>query len=114
MTHIQSNRLRAIAVTTARRAELLPQVPTLTESGVPGFDASTMIGVFVPAGTPADIVQRLNAALNTALANPAVLERFASQGAEARPGTSEDLAKFVREDLAKWKKVVQQAKLKFE
>ncbi len=53
----------------------------------------------------------MNAALNKALANPAVLERFASQGAEARPGTSEDLGKFVREDMAKWKKVVQQAKL---
>jgi len=114
MTHIQSNRLRAIAVTTARRAELLPHVPTLTESGVPGFDASTMIGVFVPVGTPADIVLRLNAALNRALANPAVLERFTSQGAEARPGTSEELGMFVREDLAKWKKVVQLAKLKFE
>jgi|SRR5687768_2098642 tripartite-type tricarboxylate transporter receptor subunit TctC len=114
MALIQSNRLRAIAVTTARRAELLPEVPTLTESGVPGFDASTMIGVFVPAGTPPEIVQRLNAALNKSLASPAVLERFTSQGAEARPGTSEELGKFVREDLAKWKKVVQQAGLKLE
>ena len=69
---------------------------------------------FVPAGTPAEIVQRLNAALNKALANPAVLERFASQGAEARPGASEELGKFVHDDFAKWKKVVQQAKLKFE
>ncbi len=114
MTHIQSHRLRAIAVTTARRAELLPNVPTLNESGVPGFDASSMLGVFVAMGTPAEIVQRLNAALNKVLTHPAVLERFASQGAEARPGSSEDLAKFVREDFAKWKKVVQQAKLKFE
>ncbi len=111
MAHIQAKRVRAIAVTTARRAELLPGVPTLIESGVPGFDASTVIGIFAPAGTPNEIVQRLNAALNKALANPAVLERFASQGAEARPGTSEDLGKFVREDMAKWKKVVQQAKL---
>ncbi len=114
MTHIQSNWLRAIAVTTVRRAELLPQVPTLIESGVPGFDASTMVGVFVPAGTPAKIVQRLNAALNKTLANPAVLERFTSQGAEARPGTSKALAQFVRDDLVKWKKVVQQAKLQFD
>lgn len=114
MPHIQSNRLRAIAVTTVRRAQLLPDVPTLAEAGVPGFDASTVIGVFVPAATPPDIVQRLNTALNKALANPAVIERFASQGAEMRPGTSEELGKFVREDLAKWKKVVQQAGLKLE
>jgi tripartite-type tricarboxylate transporter receptor subunit TctC len=114
MPHIQSSRLRAIAVTTARRAELLPEVPTLAQSGVPGFDASTVIGVFVPAATPPDIVQRLNAALVKALAAPALKERFASQGAEARPSTSEELGKFVREDLAKWKKVVQQAGIKLE
>jgi tripartite-type tricarboxylate transporter receptor subunit TctC len=70
MSHIQSNRLRAIAVTTTRRAELLPELPTLAESGVPGFDASTMIGVFVPAGTPPEIVQRLNAALNNMTFTP--------------------------------------------
>jgi tripartite-type tricarboxylate transporter receptor subunit TctC len=114
MSHIQSNRLRAIAVTTARRAELLPDVPTLAESGMPGFDASTVIGVFVPVGTPPEIVQRLNAALNKALANPTVIERFAAQGAEMRPSTSEELGRFVREDLAKWKKVVQQTGLKLE
>lgn len=114
MPHIQSNRLRAIAVTTARRAELLPEVPTLAESGVPGFDASTVVGIFVPAGTPPEIVQRLNAALNKALVNPAVKERFAAQGAEMRPGTSEVLGKFLRDDLAKWKKVVQQTGLKLE
>jgi tripartite-type tricarboxylate transporter receptor subunit TctC len=114
MPHIQSNRLRAIAVTTTRRAELLPELPTLAESGVPGFDASTVIAVFVPVATPQEIVQRLNAALNKALASPAVKERFASQGAEARPGTSEALGKFVRDDLAKWKKVVQQTGIKLE
>ena len=114
MPHIQTQRLRAIAVTTARRAQLLPDVPTLAESGVPGFDASTVIGVFVPAATPPEIVQRLNAALVKALASPALNERFASQGAEVRPGSSEDLGRFVREDLAKWKKVVQQAGLKLD
>jgi tripartite-type tricarboxylate transporter receptor subunit TctC len=114
MPYIQSNRLRAIAVTTTRRAQLLPDVPTLAESGIPGFDASTVIGMFVPAGTPPEIVQRLNAALIKVLANPAVVERFAAQGAEMRPSSSEELAKFVREDLAKWRKVVQQTGLKLE
>ncbi len=114
MPHIQSNRLRAIAVTTLRRAELLPDVPTLDQTGMPGFDASTVIGMFVPVATPPDIVQRLNAALLKALAVPALKERFTSQGAEARPSTPDELGKFVREDLAKWKKVVQQTGIKIE
>jgi tripartite-type tricarboxylate transporter receptor subunit TctC len=67
-------------------------VPTLDQSGMPGFDASTVIGMFVPAGTPRDIIQRLDAALIKALASPALKERLASQGAEARPSTSEELA----------------------
>jgi tripartite-type tricarboxylate transporter receptor subunit TctC len=114
LPHIQSGRLRAIAVTTTRRAQLLPELPTLAESGVPGFDASTVIAIFVPVATPQDIVQRLNTALNKALGSPALKERLASQGAEPRPGTSEELGSFVREDLAKWKKVVQQTGIKLE
>jgi len=114
MPHIQSNRLRAIAVTTLRRAELLPDVPTLDQTGMPGFDASTVIGMFVPIATAPDIVQRLNAALIKVLASPALKERFTSQGAEARPSTPDELGKFVREDLAKWKKVVQQTGIKLE
>jgi len=114
MAHIQSNRLRALAVTTTRRAELLPQVPTLAESGMPGFDASTVIAVFAPAATPPDVLQRLNATLVKTLANPALGERFASQGAEVRPSTGEELARFVREDYAKWRKVVEQAGIKPE
>jgi tripartite-type tricarboxylate transporter receptor subunit TctC len=97
-----------------KRAELLPAVPTIDQSGVPGFDASTVIGMFVPVGTPRDIIQRLNAALVKALASPALKERLASQGAEARPSTPEELGKFVREDLAKWRKVVQKAGIKLE
>ena len=111
---IRGGRLRALAVTTTRRAGQLPDLPTIAESGVPGFDASTVIAVFAPAATPQDIVQRLNGALNKALASSAVVERMASQGADVRPGTSDDLGRFVREDLAKWKKVVAQAGIKLE
>ena len=70
--------------------------------------------VFAPVATPQDIVQRLNGALNKALGSPAVVERMASQRADVRPGTSDDLGRFVREDLAKWKKVVAQAGIKLE
>lgn len=114
MPHIQSKRLRAIAVTTRQRAALLPELPTLHESGIPGFEASTVTGVLAPAATPPEILGRLNAVLVKVLADPALRQRFSSLGAEVRPSSREELAKFIREDLAKWTKVVQQAGIKPE
>jgi len=114
LPYIQAKRLRAIAVTTAKRSAQLPEVPTLAESGVPGFDASTVTGVLAPAATPRDVVQKLNAALAKVLAAPAVRERFASLGAEVQPSTSEELGAWIRADLAKWVKVVKQAGIKLE
>lgn len=114
MQYIQSGRLRAIAVTTARRAKQLPDLPTIAESGIPGFDASTVTAVLAPSATPPEILQRLNAALVKALANPALVERLFAMGAEVRPSSSEELGKFIREDLAKWKKVVEKAGIKPE
>ena len=114
LPYIKSGRIRAIAVTTAKRAVALPDVPTLAESGVPGFDASTVTGVLAPAKTPRDIVQRLNAALGQILAQPAVKERFAALGAEVQPSTSDELAAYIRDDLALWIKVVKQAGIKVE
>ena len=114
LPYIKSGRIRAIAVTTAKRAVALPDVPTLAESGVPGFDASTVTGVLAPARTPRDIVQKLNAALGQVLAQPAVKERFAALGAEVQPSTSDELAAWIRDDLALWVKVVKQAGIKLE
>ena len=114
LPYIQANRIRAIAVTTAKRAAMLPDVPTLAESGVPGFDASTVTGVLAPAATPRDVVVKLNAALVKILGAPAVKERFATLGAEVQPSTSEELGAFIREDLAQWVKVVKQAGIKLE
>lgn len=111
---IQSERVRPIAVTTAKRAAALPQVPTLNESGVPGFDASTVTGILVPAAAPRDIVSRLNGTLNKVLAANSVRERFTALGAEVQPSSSEELGKFIREDLAQWVKVVKQAGIKVE
>jgi tripartite-type tricarboxylate transporter receptor subunit TctC len=114
LPYVKANRARAIAVTTARRSSQLADVPTLAESGVPGFDASTVTGILAPAATSREIVQRLNAALVKVLAAPAIKERFASLGAEVQPSTSEELGAFIREDLAKWVKVVKQAGIKVE
>jgi tripartite-type tricarboxylate transporter receptor subunit TctC len=114
LPYIKANRIRAIAVTTAKRSAQLPEVPTLAESGVPGFDASTVTGVLAPAATPRDLVQKLNAALVKVLGAPAVRDRFASLGAEVQPSTSEELGAWIREDLAKWVKVVKQAGIKLE
>jgi tripartite-type tricarboxylate transporter receptor subunit TctC len=109
---IQAQRIRPIAVTTAKRATALPEVPTLAESGVPGFDASTVTGILAPAAVPRDVVSRLNAALNKVLATAAVRNRFTTLGAEVQPGTSDELGKFIREDFALWVKVVKQAGIK--
>ena len=114
LPYIQSGRIRAIAVTTAKRASQLPAVPTLNESGVPGFDASTVTALLAPAKTPREVVQKLNSALNQVLAQSTVRERFAGLGAEVQPSTSEELAVWIKEDLAKWVKVVKQAGIKME
>lgn len=111
---IREQRIRAIAVTTAKRAAALPQVPTLAESGVPGFDASTVTGILAPAATPREMIAQLNAALHKVLATPAVRDRFSALGAEVQPSSSEELGKFIRDDLALWVKVVKQAGIKVQ
>jgi len=114
LPYVRAGRIRAIAVTTAQRSAQLPEVPTLAESGVPGFDESTVTGVLAPAGTPREVVQKLNAALVKILGAAAVQERFASLGAEVQPSTGEQLGSWIRSDLAKWVKVVKQAGIKVE
>lgn len=114
LPYIRDNRIRAVTVTTRTRAAQLPEVPTLAESGVPGFDASTVTGVLAPAKIPRDVVQKLNTALNQVLAQAAVKERFATLGAEVQPSTSDELGAWIREDLAVWVKVVKQAGIKLE
>jgi len=114
LPYVRAGRIRAIAVTTAKRSAELPEVPTLAESGVPGFDESTVTGVLAPAATPPDIVASLNGALRKVLALPGVRERFASLGSEVQPSTSAELGAWIRSDLAKWVKVVKQAGIKVE
>ncbi|MBI2319898.1 MAG: tripartite tricarboxylate transporter substrate binding protein, partial [Betaproteobacteria bacterium] len=112
LNHIRSGRVRAIAVTTAKRAAQLPEVPTLAESGVPGFEASTVTGIYAPAATRSEIVARLNAVVVDVLNTVAVKERLATVGAEAAPSSSEELGAFIRNDIARWKKVIREAGIK--
>jgi tripartite-type tricarboxylate transporter receptor subunit TctC len=114
LPHIKSDRLRGIAVTTPRRSAQLPALPTLHEAGLKGFDASTVNALLAPAATPPEVVRHLNAALVKALGTRAVTERFNALGVEVRPSTSEELAAFIREDLAKWRRVVRETGLKLD
>jgi len=112
--YIKAGRMRALAMTTEKRAGIFPDVPTLAEAGVPGFEASTFTGLVVPAGTPRDIINKLNAATVKMLARQSVKDRFASFGADAFSSTPEQLGAFIKQDFAKWTKVVKDANIRVE
>jgi len=107
--HIQSGKVRPLAVTTAKRSAAFPDLPTIAEAGVPGFDATTWHGLFAPAGTPADIINRLNTEVNLILQMPDVLKLLESMGADIKGGTSRELADHVQSEIAKWAKVINTA-----
>jgi len=106
LPNVKAGRLRALAVTTLRRSPQVPELPTIAESGLPGFDVSTWFGVFAPAGTPRPVVAKLNRELTAILGLPEVRDRLATLGAEPAPNTPEEFAAFVRAELAKYGKVV--------
>lgn len=103
---IKAGKLVPLAVTSPRRAAALPELPTMAESGLPGFDISTWFGLFAPAGTPPAAINRLNAAFTAALRNPEMRERLARMGAEPAPGTPRELAELVAAEIAKYRKIV--------
>ena len=103
---IKGGKLRAIAVTSTTRAAALPDVPTIAESGLPGFEASSWFGVLAPAGTPHDIVAKLNGTIAAWLATPDAKEKLLAQGAIAAGGSPEDFAQHIDRETAKWAKVV--------
>jgi tripartite-type tricarboxylate transporter receptor subunit TctC len=105
IAHIQAGRLRALAVTTATRAKALPDVPTVAET-VPGYEASAFFGMAVPKGTPREIIDKLNRAINQALADPAMQARLAELGGTNISGTPEGFGKIIVEETDKWAKVV--------
>jgi tripartite-type tricarboxylate transporter receptor subunit TctC len=103
---IKAGKLRALAVTSGARAAALPDLPTLAESGLPGFEASSWFGVLAPAGTPRDIVAKLNGAIAGWLASPEAKGKLLAQGAIAAGGTPEDFARHIGAETSKWAKVV--------
>lgn len=106
---IRNNKLRALAVTSARRVDDLPNVPTINESGYTGFDAVTWFGLLAPAGTPRDVITRLNVEFNKALKNAELRKVLGDQGADPAGGTPEQFAAVIRDDIPRWGKVVKES-----
>jgi tripartite-type tricarboxylate transporter receptor subunit TctC len=113
-SQISSGTLRALAVTSAARSGLLPEVPTIAESGLTGFDASLYYGLVAPAGTPRPIIDKLNAALRAALASDDVKKRLVADGTDVTPSTPEEYAAFIDKDEIKWSAIVKASGAKGE
>lgn len=109
LPHVQAGRIRGLAVTTAQRSPAAPNLPTLQEAGVKGYEASSWFGLLAPAGTPKDIVQKLSVEAARILKLPDVHERLSALGAAPVGGTPEEFAAFIRNEQTKWRKVIQQA-----
>ena len=110
--HVKAGRLRALAITTPRRVAALPEIPTVDEAGVPGYQVSVWFGVVAPAATPKDVVARLNAEINRVIGLPEVKERFSQSGIEIVGGSPEVFDRQIREQVATWGKVVKEANIK--
>jgi tripartite-type tricarboxylate transporter receptor subunit TctC len=106
--HIQSGRLRGLAVSRAQRNPALPDVPTVAEAGVPGYEAIEWNGVMVPAGTPPAVVRRIHQALSKALAAPAMKERIVGVGAEVVGSSPEEFTAFIKSEFSAWAKVIKE------
>jgi tripartite-type tricarboxylate transporter receptor subunit TctC len=114
MAQVRDGKLVALAVSSAKRSSLLPQVPTVAEAGLPGFDYNLWVGVFAPGGTPADVVDKIGRSVNSVLGEAAVKERMAALGAEAMPMTPAEFDKFVRAEMDDASKVVKAAGIKVQ
>ena len=114
MPHVKSGRLRALAITGAQRSPAAPELPTLAESGLPGYQAYAWNGLVAPAGTPVAVINRLSEELKTALSQPAVQEKFNAQGFAATWVAPAQAASFVQAEVEKWARIVQQSGAKVE
>ncbi len=109
INHVKAGKARALAVTTAKRSALVPDLPTIAEAGLKGYEANNWNGFFVPAGTPRPVVAKLNKELSAALLLPDIKDFLFKQGLDAAPGTPEAFAKYMKSESAKWTKVIRAA-----
>jgi len=114
LSHVKAGTLRGLAVTTKQRVAATPEIPTIAESGVPGFDVFSWFGFFVPAKTPQDVIAKINADTNAALAYAPVKSRFEELGANPKGSTPAELAAFLQSEIAKWGPVIREAKIRVE
>jgi tripartite-type tricarboxylate transporter receptor subunit TctC len=114
MGYIKDGRLKVLAITSSQRSPALPNVPTLEESGLKGYEASTYIGVLAPASTPGPVVKRLNEAIRKVMSSPDVVEKLRGLGTEPGASSPEQFRKMIRDELMKWREVARKANLKFE
>ena len=112
--HIESGKLRALGLTTAKRSKTLPNVPTLAEAGLPGYEVSPWFAVFMPAATPKDIVAKVNSALLEAMKDPDVVKRFETIGAEPVGSTPEEMAQHLARESERWTKLIQERGIKLD
>lgn len=112
MPHVKSGKLKLLASTTPKRSSLAPEVPTMIESGLPGFEVSAWYAVMAPAKTPREVIAKLNAEINKALADPEMKAKFAAQGVEFVGGTPEQAESFIRGETARWSKVIKTTGMK--
>jgi tripartite-type tricarboxylate transporter receptor subunit TctC len=106
MPQVKAGKLKALAVTTAERSRLAPDLPTMAEAGLPGFDISTWFGLLAPAGTPKDVIAKWNAEVTKILNSPDMRERLTAQGAEPAPNTPEQFAAFIQSEVPKYARIV--------
>ncbi len=114
LPHINGGRMRGLAVTTIRRSSAAPQLPTMDEAGVPGFEVTSWYGILVPAGTPAAIVAKLNRDITATLKDPAVRSQIAAQGADPVGNKADEFAAFISRELVKWARLVKEANIRPE
>ena len=112
--HVDGNRLRGLAVTGATRSAIMPQLPTVSEAALPGYQAGTWYGVLAPSGVPREVIAKLNVEISRILASSEIRERLATQGAEPAGNTPEQFAAMIKAELNKWAKVVEAANIKLD
>jgi tripartite-type tricarboxylate transporter receptor subunit TctC len=114
LPHVRNGRLRALAVSSAKRAEVAPELPTISESGLPGFDVVSGYTVYAPAGTPRPIINRINSGINNALQQPDTKERFLTLGVTPITSTPESLTAYLKSEIARWGKIIKEMNIKPE